>query len=174
MARFQTRGLIRWGQLVTALKIPMKLAVNTRVALGMTSRESMNNQSPNALPAKHGSREQEDNELNRYKREPCAPVGRGNVENWWDAAEKLGWTVTLRVLQDVMDGKLDPRAMNAFDALRLLAACQGYKIRDSMEFEKLEEMVDQVVERRYMSSPGPGSYSRRCKGYGGHYVEFEV
>lgn len=35
----------------------------------------------------------------------------------------LGWTVTLRLLQDVTDGKLDPREMNAYDALRLLAAC---------------------------------------------------
>lgn len=130
--------------------------------------------SPDARPAKHGTREQQDDDLNSYKREPSAPVDHGNVENWWDAAERLGWRVTLRVLQDVMDGKLDPREMNAYDALRLLAACQGYKVTDKMDFEKLEDMVDQVVERRYKSSPGPGSYSRRCKGHGGHYADFDT
>lgn len=128
--------------------------------------------SPDARSAKHGTREQEDDDLSQYKREPSAPVGHVNGENWWDAAERLGWTVTLRVLQDVMDGKLDPREMNAYGALRLLAAHQGYTITDSLAFEKLEDMVDQVVERRYKSSPGPGSYSHRCKGYGGHYVDF--
>lgn len=130
--------------------------------------------SPDARPAERGTREQQDDDLNQYKIEGSAPVVHGDVENWWDAAERLGWTVTLRVLQDVMDGELDPREMNACDALRLLAACQGYKVTDGMDFEKLEGMVDQVVEGRYESSPGPGSYSRRCKGYGGHYVDFDT
>ena len=130
--------------------------------------------SPDARPAKHGTRNQENDELNQYNRESSAPTGHGHVENWWDAAERLGWTATLRVLQDVMDGKLKSQEMNAYDALRLLAACQGYKITDGMDFEKLEDMVDQVVEQRYQSSPGPGSYSRRCKGYGGHYVDFDI
>jgi len=129
--------------------------------------------SPDTRPAKYGTREHEDNDLNRYKREPSAPVGRGNEENWWDAAERLGWTVTLRVLQDVMDGKLDSREMSAYGALRLLAACRGYKIMDDMAFEKLEDMVDQVVERHRKSLRGLGSYSRRREGYGGHYVDFD-
>jgi len=81
--------------------------------------------------------------------------------------------VTLRVLQDVMDGKVDSREMNAYGALRLLAACRGYNIKDSMAFEELEDMVDQVVERRRKSSPGPGSYSRRRAGHSGYYVDFD-
>lgn len=77
------------------------------------------------------------------------------------------------MLHDVMDGKMEPRQMNAYGALRLLAACQGHKITDHMAFETLEDMIDKVVEQRGRSSPGIGNYSRSREGNTGHYVDFD-
>ena len=123
--------------------------------------------SPDVRPAKSGTRECDDDDLDRYKREPAAQVGYGDGENWYDVAERVGWRETLQVLEDVMAGRVDPREMNAYGALRLLAACRGYNITKHMAIEQLEDMLDQIVEQRDTSMEPRASHSHR-RGYNGY------
>lgn len=129
--------------------------------------------SPDTRSAKYGRKEQDDEDLRRYRREPSAPVFQGEEENWRDAAERFGWAETMRVLQDVLDGKVHRHELHAYAALQLLAACRGYEISDDMAIEELEDMLDEIVKARGRSSPGIGSLGRTREGYGGHYVWYD-
>ena len=129
--------------------------------------------SPDSRNAKYGTRECDDADLRRYKREPSAPppLGQFEGENWREAAERFGLKETLGVLNDVMKGRMHRHEMNAYAALRLLAACRGYEISDEMASEQLEDMVDQLVEEaaRRNGMMGGGRYGRAREGYGGWY-----
>ena len=129
--------------------------------------------SPDSRRAKTGTRERDDADLRRYKREPSAPppAGQSEGENWREAAERFGLKETLGVLNDVMKGRMHRHEMNAYAALRLLAACRGYEISDEMASEQLEDMVDQLIEEeaRRKGRMGEGGYGRRREGYDGHY-----